>query len=283
VNKNAKQVHDEACAAGEKSYIDPITGYVVFTRLGLLARSKCCGCACRHCPFQHEKVPILQRAKKIQQAAYLTNENLVDNKKSSDVVFWSGGKDSFLALRAMQKALREKPRVGEEGEDRTQIILLTTFDATNRQVAHQEISIADIVQHVSALGLPLVGVPLHSGLSYVDQIELGLKIIPAIERIAFGDLHLEHIKEWRTRNLSPIAESLGAKLYYPLWNVSYEDLLDDLALSAVPCIICAAPDEALTGKILGHKFNRNFIKTLPESVDKFGENGEFHTVMKTWE
>jgi hypothetical protein len=44
-------LHEAACARGEKTYLDPETGYVVFTRVAHLARGKCCGSGCRHCPY----------------------------------------------------------------------------------------------------------------------------------------------------------------------------------------------------------------------------------------
>jgi hypothetical protein len=50
-------LHAAACAAGEASYIDPRTGYTVFTAVHHLRRGACCGCACRHCPFGHANVP----------------------------------------------------------------------------------------------------------------------------------------------------------------------------------------------------------------------------------
>lgn len=50
-------LHEAACARGEATYRDPETGYTVFTRLAHLKRGKCCGSACRHCPFDHEAVP----------------------------------------------------------------------------------------------------------------------------------------------------------------------------------------------------------------------------------
>ena len=50
-------LHEAACARGESTYRDPATGYTVFTRVAHLARGKCCGSACRHCPFGHEAVP----------------------------------------------------------------------------------------------------------------------------------------------------------------------------------------------------------------------------------
>ncbi|MFL0672100.1 MAG: DUF5522 domain-containing protein [Erythrobacter sp.] len=44
-------LHEAACARGDKTYCDPETGYVVFTRIAHLARGKCCGSGCRHCPY----------------------------------------------------------------------------------------------------------------------------------------------------------------------------------------------------------------------------------------
>ena len=49
--------HEAACARGESTYRDPVTGYTVFTRVAHLKRGKCCGSACRHCPYNHEAVP----------------------------------------------------------------------------------------------------------------------------------------------------------------------------------------------------------------------------------
>ena len=43
--------HDEAVAAGEPGYIDPVTGLFVLTAAYLAARGECCGSGCRHCPY----------------------------------------------------------------------------------------------------------------------------------------------------------------------------------------------------------------------------------------
>lgn len=54
-------LHDQAVAAGEDTYVDPGTGYDVFTSAFHLARGTCCGSACRHCPFEHVNVPVALR------------------------------------------------------------------------------------------------------------------------------------------------------------------------------------------------------------------------------
>jgi hypothetical protein len=49
------QAHDEAVAAGQDTYVDPLTGYQVFTAAALWARGTCCQSGCRHCPYGPEE------------------------------------------------------------------------------------------------------------------------------------------------------------------------------------------------------------------------------------
>ncbi|KAK6484143.1 hypothetical protein HHUSO_G13853 [Huso huso] len=60
--KKIIEIHEEACQAGQQTYVDPATGYLVFTRHAHLQRGKCCGCACRHCPYG--QVSVKDPAKK---------------------------------------------------------------------------------------------------------------------------------------------------------------------------------------------------------------------------
>ncbi|MGK0223467.1 MAG: hypothetical protein ACI9ON_002712 [Limisphaerales bacterium] len=50
-NSLPSDAHAKACERGELNYVDPQTGYSVFTALGLRERGKCCGSGCRHCPY----------------------------------------------------------------------------------------------------------------------------------------------------------------------------------------------------------------------------------------
>ncbi|KAM6938936.1 uncharacterized protein C1orf53 homolog [Lycodopsis pacificus] len=45
------RAHTEACEAKKQMYVDPSSGYKVFTEYAHLQRGKCCGTACRHCPY----------------------------------------------------------------------------------------------------------------------------------------------------------------------------------------------------------------------------------------
>jgi len=56
VSKDIEDLHRIACTNGQETYLDPDSGYQVFTALSHLRRGKCCGSACRHCPFAHVAV-----------------------------------------------------------------------------------------------------------------------------------------------------------------------------------------------------------------------------------
>ena len=56
--ENLATLHDRAVAAGEKTYKDPATGYKVMTSATLSKRGRCCGCGCRHCPYNYENMAM---------------------------------------------------------------------------------------------------------------------------------------------------------------------------------------------------------------------------------
>lgn len=256
-------LHEAADARGETTYVDPHTGFVVFTRLGLLERGKCCGAGCRHCPFGHESVPTKRRSKRIQQPAWLTDAR-PDPNLDNAFVFWSGGKDSFLAYRALHREGVLNP------------VLLTTFDARSRMIAHQEFAIDTVIDQAEALDLPLIGVPLHAGPDYVEQLVPALDLLPSAKHLCFGDLHLEHIRVWREEAFAVHSRTAAMTLQFPLWNADYAELLEDLVASGASCTISAIAAD-LPGVTIGDAFNPDLLAGLPTSVDPFGENGEFHT------
>ncbi len=217
--------HEKACEKGDCLYKDPISGLSVMTRFYLESRKKCCGTGCRHCPYAHENMSMERRASRVQSPAYIyTREKpRIRNDDKCEVLFWSGGKDSFLALRKRANELCSTEN----------IVLLTTFDAVTRVVAHQEVPISCIVKQAKYLDLDLIGVPLHPGIEYSKQIARGLGVIKGVPHsLVFGDLHLMHIRQWRDEHLNSFrihahnklegkeSEELALELLYPLWNVS---------------------------------------------------------------
>lgn len=290
-------LHKEACEKEELTYIDPDTGFQVFTEVAHKKRGKCCGGGCRHCPFNHENVK--DKAKRIQQPAFLVegtetvskekglvslSEAKLEKNVHILVLFFSGGKDSFLAIRATLRSY-----ISSQGKQCNKIclILLTTFDAQSRIIAHQEIDINDVIHQASHLNLPLLGVPMHraSSETYLERISsaldytatcLGLKGKNDIHKLIFGDLHLDHIRQWRDKELG----KLGIDLEYPLWKVPYPDLMEDLLASGVDLVVSASTKDAFAK---GQEFNQQlYERAIGEGHDGFGENGEFHTLVKVW-
>ena len=263
-----RRLHDEASRNRETFYLDPETGLAVFTEFGLRQRGSCCWSGCRHCPFQAERGDTVEAGPAVDPPLWLTP--LRPGPEPVDVLFWSGGKDSFLAYRAL---LCEAARP---------VVLLTTFDAASRTIAHQELRVELVVRQAEHLRVPLVGVPLHPGFAYEARIAEAVTSIAAIARFVFGDLHLEHIREWRTGAFRDLAETRGASLHFPIWQVPYEALMADLEASDIVCEVSAVTDAALGALVPGHRFDRKAMMALPDGVDRFGENGEFHTLAKVW-
>ncbi|XP_049625700.1 uncharacterized protein C1orf53 homolog [Suncus etruscus] len=65
------QLHASACAAGQLNYVDPATGYLVFTQLAHLQKGSCCGSACRHCPYGQVNVKDPSKKKKFNSYFYI--------------------------------------------------------------------------------------------------------------------------------------------------------------------------------------------------------------------
>ncbi len=55
IGPDAQAAHDRAVAARRPTYVDPDTGYLVFTAPALSDRDGCCGSGCRHCPYSEEE------------------------------------------------------------------------------------------------------------------------------------------------------------------------------------------------------------------------------------
>jgi hypothetical protein len=77
---------------------------------------------CRHCPYNHQNVSLEKRARCIQNPSVLCGS--LKEGSEVDVLFWSGGKDSFLALRAL---LRKQTGANASAYG---VVLITTFEVS---------------------------------------------------------------------------------------------------------------------------------------------------------
>ena len=263
---NVDKLHLAACKEGRSTYIDPATGYQVLTSNTLLRQGKCCGNSCRHCPYGHINVSDHQHSQN-----QITNSilmNWIPREGGLDILFWSGGKDSFLTLMHLLEQNRN-------------VVLLTSFGVLTSHVSIQDIHIKNIAKQSEFLKIPLCLVPLHPNSDYKRAIEEALKMIRdrtcnPIERLVFGDLHLEDIRKWRVDTWSEYEVST------PLFGAPYEELLaklweykKEMNLSITLSTDVKTPNGVLSA---GTPYTPELIAELKISnIDIMLENGEGHT------
>ncbi len=92
-------------------------------------------------------------------------------------------------------------------------------------------------------------------------------------QIAFGDLFLRDIREYREKQLA----GLSIKPVFPLWNIPTSDLAREMIAGGLKSQITCVDPGKLERRFAGHAWDAAFIDELPKAVDPCGENGEFHT------
>jgi len=180
---------------------------------------------------------------------------------------WSSGKDSAWALHV----LRQDSAVEVVG-------LLTTVNTTHERVAMHSTRRVILEAQARAVGLPLQVVPLPWPCSNeVYQRALQAAIDSAVRigvtHIAFGDLFLEDIREYRIKQL----EGSGLDPLFPVWHEPTDSLARRMIESGVEAYLTCVDPEKLDSSFAGRRFDHSLLADLPESVDPCGENGEFHT------
>jgi len=183
------------------------------------------------------------------------------------IVSWSGGKDSALALE----------RVVRGGEFRVASLLTTVAEGLER-VQIQNVRRELIERQAKALGMPLRGVYIRKGASnaeYEERLGVALADFGAagVRRVAFGDLFLGDIREYRESLLA----RLGMKGLYPLWGVDTRGLLEEFVGRGFKAVVTSVDARVLDDSFAGAEVDREFLERLPKGVDPCGENGEFHT------
>ncbi len=181
---------------------------------------------------------------------------------------WSSGKDSAWTLHVLRQQGVEI--VG----------LLTTFNEAAGRVAMHAVRRALVEAQASATGLPLWPVLLPWPCSNAEYEQRMSTVIDCarqegITHVAFGDLFLEDVRDYRIRQLS----GTGVEPLFPLWTSPADTpalarrMLDG-GLRAV--LTCVDPNQ-LSESFAGRPYDAALLADLPLDVDPCGERGEFHT------
>jgi uncharacterized protein (TIGR00290 family) len=94
-----------------------------------------------------------------------------------------------------------------------------------------------------------------------------------VTSVAFGDIFLEDLKDYREKRLAEI----GMTAIFPLWKRDTGELALSFIQHGFEAIVTCVDAQAVEGSFAGRGYDRQFIADLPSSVDPCGEKGEFHT------
>lgn len=189
-----------------------------------------------------------------------------------NVLFWSGGKDAWLALVKYREQYPENA-----------LALLTTYEGESGTVPHQQIPMVRIREQARRLGLDLLEVSLPpecpNGI-YLEKVGETLenfsdRIGEVVDELVFGDWKLEDVREWREEKFG----AMGYRCRFPIWKAELNDLMATLTLHPVEVRISAVGEDFRSILRVGERYNRELAAQLSrlDEIDPMGENGEFHT------
>lgn len=180
---------------------------------------------------------------------------------------WSSGKDSAWTLHL----LRQRPGIEV-------VALLTTFNSVADRVAMHAVRRALVEVQAERTGIPLWAVELPypcSNLEYEERMRAVCQRATAegIVAVAFGDLFLQEIRDYRVRQL----QGSGLEPLFPVWQIPTEQLGRDMIAAGVKAKITCVDPAKLPKSFAGHEYDLRLLQALPPGIDPCGENGEFHT------
>ncbi|MFT7300521.1 MAG: hypothetical protein ACI89Z_000979 [Porticoccus sp.] len=181
---------------------------------------------------------------------------------------WSSGKDSAWSLYQLQ----QDPKIEVVG-------LLTTFNQAFDRSAIHGVRLELVRAQAEALGLPLLEIPLLwpcSNEAYERAMVEALdraKCELSPDAVAFGDLFLEDIRQYREERMA----DTGLELLFPIWGIPTDELAGQMIEAGLQAHVTCLDPGKIPEVLAGASFDMDFIKKLPSVVDPCGENGEFHT------
>lgn len=186
--------------------------------------------------------------------------------KEKVVLFWSGGKDSAFALFKMQ--LENKYEV---------VALISTLNQKYKRLSMHGIREDLIEAQSQSIGIPLFKMYVNEGThkEYNQVLNSTLQSFSkqGIHKVAYGDIFLEDLREYRDKMLT----KQNMEGLYPLWKSKTSTIILDFLNAGFKTKICCVYSKYLKKEICGKDLNIEMIEQFPTIVDPCGENGEFHT------
>ena len=180
---------------------------------------------------------------------------------------WSSGKDSAWTLHV----LRRDPSIEVCG-------LLTTLNSEFDRVAMHGVRRTVLEAQAAAAGLPLWKVPLPwpcPNEIYEQRMAetCARDVAEKIDAVAFGDLFLEDVRNYRIEHLAPT----GLEPLFPLWLIPTHELARTMIAGGLQARISCVDTEKLPASFAGREFDEELLRDFPAGIDPCAERGEFHT------
>jgi uncharacterized protein (TIGR00290 family) len=194
---------------------------------------------------------------------------VIDRVTQRVLLSWSSGKDSAWALHV----LRQQPDVQVVG-------LLTTFNRDADRVAMHAVRRDLVFAQAAAAGLDLWPVFLPSPCTNAEYEELMTVVLARaraerVTHVAFGDLFLEDVRDYRIRQMA----GTGVAPLFPLWTSADQTpaLANRMLAAGVRAVLTCVDPRQLPEFFVGRQFDGALLADLPSGVDPCGERGEFHS------
>ncbi len=180
---------------------------------------------------------------------------------------WSGGKDSALALHR----LLQTPSVEISA-------LLTTVTRGYDRISMHGVRRNLLERQAESLGLPLEVLFIPKDSSNEEYENLMTELLSRYQRrgvssVAFGDIHLKEVRDYREHHLGRI----DMKGLFPLWGEDTATLADFFVESGFKAIVTSVDARILDRAFVGRVVDSEFLRALPSGIDRCGENGEYHS------
>ena len=156
--------------------------------------------------------------------------------------------------------------------------LVTTFNTEANRVAMHAVRRVLVESQAERTNLPLWPVDLPwpcSNAEYEDRMRVVYQraVTEGITAVAFGDLFLQDIRDYRERQL----QGTGLEPLFPLWQIPTADLARAMIAAGVKAKVTCVDPSKLDKSFAGRDFSQPFLDALPAGIDPCGEHGEFHT------
>ncbi|WP_242689138.1 diphthine--ammonia ligase [Pedobacter sp. SYSU D00535] len=183
-------------------------------------------------------------------------------------MFWSGGKDSALAL---YKVLKSYPQLRVE-------YLVTTISEEFRRISMHGVRESLLDVQAQCLQIPLYKMIMPgraTNEAYEESLAKTFEFLKeqGVSHVIYGDIFLEDLKMYREAFL----QKHHLSGIFPLWKQDTSLLLQEFLSLGFKTITCCVSNKYLSVAFLGKVIDQVFIEQLPAGVDLCGENGEYHT------